>query len=56
MYKYKITVKDDFFDKELTGEFFGDNETEAKNMALEWYGEELGTDIDSIAIISVNKI
>lgn len=56
MHKYKITVKDDFFQKELIGEFFGDNQEQATNMALEWYASELDTDIDAIEILSINKI
>lgn len=59
MNKYKITIKEDngpFDDKPLTGEFYGDNETEATNMALEFYSHELDTDIDAINILSINKI
>lgn len=51
MNKYKITITDDFFGKELSGEFFSDNQEQAENMALEYYAEELDTDTSNITIL-----
>ncbi len=59
MHKYKITIKDDdnnAFGGELTGEFYGDNEEQATNMALEHYAHELDTDIDAIKILSIKRV
>lgn len=56
METFKITIKDNFFDEHLTGEFDAVNEDQAKSDAKEYYAHELDTTPEHIEIISCNKI
>lgn len=54
--KYSVTVKDDFFDVELTGDFFAPDENDAMAQAADHYADSLGTDIDAIEIVNCKLI
>jgi len=54
--KYQITIRDNFFDHELTGEFEANSEYTAKKMAKEYYAYELDTVENAIEIIKVTEI
>lgn len=56
LFKYEVTVKDDFFDKELTGEFFAPNEGDAMDQAADYYAMELDTNPDMIEIINCKLV
>lgn len=53
---YKITIKDTFFKQELTGEFNGETEYDAKKEAKEFYALELDTNPENIIVLSTKKI
>lgn len=52
MKKYLITVFDDFFNLNLSGDFFADNEEAAKQEAREFYAQELDTTENDVKIVS----
>jgi len=51
--KYKVTVTDNFFGKELTGEFIASTEQEAIAEAKDYYAMSLDTEPNEITIIKV---
>ncbi len=54
--KYKITIRDDFFSVDLTGEFAADDGDAAIAMCTEHYAHELDTYADAIAVIAVAEV
>lgn len=56
LHTYQITVKDDFFDVELTGEFYAVDEAEALEMAADHYSHSLGTTLEAIEVVNCKQI
>lgn len=52
---YLITVKDSFFNKELTGKFKADTKKEATLEAKKYYAMELDTFPEEIKIVDVTE-
>jgi hypothetical protein len=52
---FRITIKDDFFNKELTGTFVADSEEAALVEAKDHYAYELDTNIEEIQILKVEE-
>lgn len=52
MNKYVITVYDDFFATNLSGDFFAETEEDAKQEAKEFYAQELDTFENDVEIVS----
>lgn len=54
--KYKVRIYEDFFEKELTGQFIARTEQEAIAEAKEFYAMSLDTEPEEIVIISTEVI
>ena len=53
---WKVTVRDDFFKRELTGNFEAETEAAAIEEAREFYAEELDDFPENINVVNVVKV
>ena len=53
---YKITIKDNFFKKELSGEFTAETEFDAEKEAREFYALELDINPENIIVLSTKRL
>lgn len=56
MADFKITIKDPFFKKEFTGVFIADTQDAAEMDALNFYAQELDTDINELIVTNTERI
>lgn len=53
---YLITVNDDFFKKQFTGQFRGETKEDAEKDCKDFYAHELGTNPDKVEIVNTVEV